>query len=175
MKKHSFKENLPEKEFDEYLGRMKEGNAKSYIACHVLGQIAWLDRKSVSKQRLYKATMIISIIMSSLIPVITLMSGIPGNLFYKIIITALGSGVTALSAVGALCKFKELWIQYRMQCEMLRSILHRFFAECSEFGIGNPSPYTRLVDTCEDYMKKEADNWASMMPLSGSRHSSISS
>jgi hypothetical protein len=153
---------------------MEDGNAKSYIAGRVLEQITWFDSKSMSKQRLYKATMIISVIMSSLIPVITLLSDIPGNLLYKVIITALGSGVTALSAVGALCKFKELWIQYRMQCEMLRCILHRFFAECSEFGGSSPSPYTRLVDKCEDYMKKETESWAVVAP-GGSRYSSKSS
>ncbi len=175
MKKHECESVHPKDEFAEYLSRIEDGNLKSYITCHVLRQMAWFDRKSMSRQRMYKATMIISIIMSSLIPVVTLMSDIPGNLAFKIIITALGSGVTALSAVGALCKFKELWIQYRMQCEILRSILHRFFAECGEFGnVSKSSPYARLVDVCEDYMKKESESWASIMP-GGGRHSSISS
>ncbi len=165
----------PEDEYEEYLSRLNDGNLKSYIRDRVLKQIAWFDRKSLCKQRIYKLTAVISIIMSSLIPVITLLSDIPGNLLYKVVITALGSGITALSAVGSLCRFKELWIQYRMQCEMLSSILHRFFAQWGEEEGCGAAQYTRLVEKCEDYMKKEAESWASSMPLGGSRHSSMSS
>lgn len=155
--------NKPDAEFKGYLGRMEESNAKDYILAHVLDQIDWFDRKSIVKQRIYKTTMIISIIMSSLIPVITLIADIPGNLEYKIAITALGSCITALSAVNSFCKFRELWIQYRVQCETLKSILHMFFASC-----GDGTPYAELVASCEEYMKKETESWADSMPCRGS-------
>jgi uncharacterized protein (DUF486 family) len=153
----------PEDEFAPYMNAMQDGNIKSYICGRVLRQIKWFDKRSLMNQWFYKSAMIISIIISGCIPVITLMLDVPGGIGFKLVIAGLSSCITVISAVCAFCKFSELWIQYRMQCEMLKSILHRFFAEHGPHG-NDPSPFIPLISKCEEYMKKEAVSWAALIP-----------
>lgn len=167
------KKRTSEDEFAPYINSMPDGNIKSYISRRVLRQIKWFDRRSVINHWMYKSAMIISIVISGFIPIVTLMLDVPGGLVFKLIITGLSSCITVISAVCAFCKFSELWIQYRMQCEMLKGILHRFFALHESSG-DDPSIYRPLIDKCEEYMKKEAAGWAALIPYH-SDHSSIGS
>lgn len=165
------KKRAPRDEFAPYISRMPDGNIKSYISGRVLRQIKWFDRRSVINQWLYKAAMIISIIISGFIPIVTLMFDVPGGLAFKLIIAGLSSCITVISAVCAFCKFSELWIQYRMQCEMLKGILHRFFALHASSG-NDLSLYKPLIEKCEEYMKKEAVSWAALIPYHSDHSSS---
>lgn len=167
------KSPAPEDEFMPYINSMPDSNIKTYIKNRVLRQIIWFDKRSQINQWLHKAAMIISIVISGSIPVITLLLDVPGGIVFKLVITALSSCITVISAVCAFCKFSELWIQYRMQCEMLKGILHRFFAQHTLRG-HDPSSYKPLIDKCEEYMKKESVSWAALIPYHND-HSSIGS
>lgn len=158
-------------EFAYFVNGMEEGPTKHYITGRVIEQMIWFDKRSMRNQRAYKSLTILSILMSSVIPVITLFSDVFGGFGYKLVIIILSWGITAAAAINAFGRFRQLWIQYRAQCEMLKCILYRFFARCGEFS-GSVSLYPELVSRCEEYMRKETDNWALMVPYDRQNHTS---
>jgi hypothetical protein len=161
--------NMAADEFCPYLSDMKNCPAKNYIVSRLLNQINWYDKKSRRNRAGYMAVMIFSVAMSALIPVITLAPTVSSGmdlLVYRLIITAFGWSVTAVSSISAFCRFKELWIQYRTQCELLKSTLYKFFLECSEFK-NSPKPQSLLVELCEGYMMKQTGVWSARIPSDG--------
>lgn len=165
------------KEFDPYLGQIKDNDLKNYIIERVIGQIDWYDRKSSINQNNYKKFMVTSIILSAFIPIFTLLSDASYGIIIKILITTLSSAITAISAIIALYNYRELWIQYRSNCEILKSVLHRFFTKCGEFNnVDESKSYEMLVMSCEEYLTKEFQTWvASNTPQSNSNHDSSTS
>lgn len=150
-------------EFINYLGKMENGNIKTYIEERVIGQIKWYDQKSSKNQFWYRLFMIISIIISGLIPILTLMLDLPFGFIIKIIISALSSTVTAISTITALYNYRELWVQYRTNCEVLKSILHSFFMKNGEFAnVEGDDVYNILTTSCENYITKEFRAWGSI-------------
>lgn len=158
-------------EFINYLESMENGNIKTYIEERVIGQIKLYDKKSSENQFWYKLFMIISIIISGMIPILTLMLDLPFGFIIKIVISALSSTVTAISAIIALNNYRELWVQYRTNCEILKSILHRFFMKNGEFAnVENDEEYEILTASCENYITKEFTTWGNIkMNKSNSR------
>jgi hypothetical protein len=153
----------PGDEFSPYLSGMKSCPLKHYISGRLLSEINWYDRKSRRNRLGYIAAMILCAAVSALIPILTANMDL---LAYKVITTAFGCSVTAVSSVCAFCRFKELWIQYRTQCELLKSTLHQFFSGSGEFK-NSPEPQKLLVERCEGYMMKEIGVWATKIPRDG--------
>lgn len=148
-------------DFTQYLPSIEDERIKIYINNRVLDQIDWYDKKSADNQTNYKRYMILSIILSSIIPIFTLLADAPYGIIIKLIITTVSSAITAISAIIALYNYRDLWVQYRSNCEILKSVLHRFFTKCGEFSnVEDSKAYETLVMTCEEYFIKEFQTWA---------------
>lgn len=151
----------PSSNFKSYLSATSDGFAKRYIENRVLDQIDWYNAKAGKNQTFFKRWMVASIILSALIPVLTLLSDIPCSFLIKILITAASSSVTAISAILSLYHFQELWVQYRANCEILQSTLHRYLTHTGEFkDRSEEDALNLLVMSCEEYMTKEFQTWA---------------
>lgn len=148
--------------------------AKLYIENRVLDQVDWYNKKSARNQVLFKRWMITSIVLSAFIPILTLLSDIPCSILIKISITAISSAVTAISAIISLYHFQDLWVQYRANCEILQSILHRYLTKTGEFrNATEDDALNLLVMSCEEYMTKEFQTWvASNTPRPDNQSSS---
>lgn len=176
MCKRNDKKTYAEREFEYDLSCMRDGSAKSYIKGYIIPQIAWFDKKSVGSQKKYKAAVVASIFISGVtIPLITLLLDIVGVFAYKLVITSLSSCLTVVSAINALGRFRELWIQYRRQCESIRCMLHNFFTVQGDTGLDNACSFDTLKKSFEECMNSENENWAALIPAYNSDHSSISS
>lgn len=167
----------PKDDFIQYIPGIQDERIRIYINNRVLEQIDWYDKKSSKNQFYYKVYMIVSIILSAFIPIFTLLADASFGIIIKIIITTISSAITAISAIMALYNFRELWIQYRSNCEILKSVLHRFFTKCGEFSnVEGSKSYETLVMSCEEYLTKEFQTWvASNTPKSSSDQSSTNS
>ncbi len=162
-------------EFAAYIRHIQDEHVRIYVTDRVIRQIHWYDRKGSVNKSGFRWAMAVSILLSALIPVFTLLADSPYELTVKIIITALSSCITAISAVSALYRFRELWIQYRTYCEILKSVLHRFFTLCGEFqGLHEKDAFPVLVASCEQYMTKEYQVWATHVPSCDRDHSASS-
>lgn len=111
---------------DEF--RYNDDTIKSYIQNRLIGQIKWYDNKSAKEQKVYKRLSVISIIITATIPIATLLLDFNCiNCFVKILIAVFSSTATILSSINSLYKHRELWVQYRTNCELLKSVLHRYY------------------------------------------------
>lgn len=138
-------------------------SVKNYIENRLIAQIIWYDGKSGYNQKMYRHMIIITTILSSLIPVVTMFADWKFGIVFKIIIVLLSSTVTALTGLMSIFNFKELWTQYRHNCEMLKSILHRYYTETGEFMfVAEDERFKRLVESCEKYFTAEFDKWHAM-------------
>jgi len=150
----------PKNDFAQYIPNIKNQNIKLYITNRVLRQIDWYDQKSNHNQKFYKIFMITSIILSAIIPILTLLLDNSHNTFIKIIIITISSTITSISAISTLYNYKDFWIQYRTNCELLKSILFRYFTQSGEYkNIDEQTSYEMLVMSCEEYMTKEFQTW----------------
>lgn len=147
------------KEFESYLD-VKDKNKNNYIVNRVIGQIIWYDKKSISYQHIYKKMSIISIILTSCIPVFTLFTRYKYGIIASVIIAILSACSSVIISISSLCEYQKLWIQYRSICEMLKSILHRYFMQLGEFSNNDACDNLKvLAFTCEEYMTKEYQLW----------------
>ena len=148
------------KQFEPYLDEMENSPLKTYIEKRVLDQIIWYDQKSVEKQTRFKKLTIVNIILNAIIPLVVLFSDY--GILIKALVTGLSSSAGAINAIVALCEFKDLWIQYRSNCELLKSTLHRFFLKSGEFrhiADDQSALMDALVASCEEYFTKEFQSW----------------
>lgn len=147
-------------QFKPYLNEMENSPLKTYIEKRVLDQIIWYDQKSVEKQTRFKKLTIVNIILNAIIPIVVLFSDY--GILVKALVTGLSSSAGAINAIVALCEFKDLWIQYRSNCELLKSTLHRFFLKSGEFrhiADDQSALMDALVASCEEYFTKEFQSW----------------
>lgn len=148
------------KQYAPYLEKMPDSSLKSYVSGRVIEQIQWYDKKSAHCQKLFKRMAFASIILNACIPIAVLASDYCALL--KFVVIGLSSAAGAINAISTLYQYKELWVEYRTNCELLKSILHRFFLHAGEFH--NASDEQEMLDTlvisCEEYLTKEFQTWS---------------
>lgn len=144
---------------------------RNYIENRLIVQITWYDGKSAYNQKMYKRLIAATTIISALIPVVTMLVDMDFSIIFKIIIVVLSSSVTVLTGISSVFNYKELWTQYRHNCEMLKSILHRYYTKVGEFSSGTEQErFERLVESCERYFTVEFDKWHSLSATSGNQN-----
>lgn len=148
--------------------------ANEYIQNRLIAQINWYSDKSAKEQKHYKRLSVVSIILTAAIPIMTLLLDFDFiNIFAKLTIAVLSSFASVITGINTLYKHKELWIQYRTNCELLKSVLHRFYTQSDEFnGKTDDEAFKILVSSCEQYFVKEFDNWSSIYSSTDSSTSS---
>ncbi len=153
-------DNYIVKEFEKYDKSELSEATKIYIYERLISQIIWYDDKSIVKQNKYKILTIISIIATSVIPILTLLTTYKYGLVANIIISIL-SGISAVVlAISNLCQYQKLWIEYRSNCEILKSTLHRFFNHVGEFkSLEYDEAVENLIFVSEEYLTKEYKTW----------------
>lgn len=149
------------KQFKPYLDGLEDSPLKTYIEERVIDQIVWYDQKSSEKQTRFKQLTILSIALNAIIPIVVLFTDY--SVAAKILVTALSSSAGSINTIITLCGYKDLWIQYRSNCELLKSTLHRFFLRAGEFQRIADDPAAlmdALVVNCEEYLTKEFKSWS---------------
>lgn len=139
--------------YQDYLSCCTDSQAKQYIENRLICQMDWYNRKSLDFQQRYQRLSIAAIVLSALIPVMAIGAE---NIVVRVLLALMGSAIAAISAVLALCKYRELSTDYRTSCEILQSYLHRYFTKTCEFtGRSDEEAFNLLVSICEDYLMQE--------------------
>lgn len=142
-------------EFSSYTYENK--NAEIYIRNRLIPQIKWYDKKSQQKQIAYKLLMGFSLSLGALVPVL---SGFRQCVYINFAVSVFGGTSAILLAFINLNDYQKLWIQYRTNCEIIKSNLHRF-----SLGVGDykhetqEDAFEKLVISCEDYLLQEFRSW----------------
>jgi len=147
------------KQYQAYLDQMPDSPRKTYIVERIIDQIRWYDSSSVNKQKRFKQFTILAIALNASIPAVVFL----GNSWsvMKLFVVILSSASGAISAIVALCGYKDLWVQYRSNCELLKSMLHCFFQRSGDFkdASNEDDLYDILVMKSEQYLTREFRAW----------------
>lgn len=124
----------------------------SYITDRVLAQIKWYDNKAKKMQYKYKKFSILSFCLSSAIPILALINS---PFLSKIIVAILGAIISIINYILNICTYKELWVKYRTNCEILKSKLHLYLNK----QVRNQENFIDFVCECEKCFTNEFDSW----------------
>ena len=130
---------------------------RHYIKNRVLAQIKWYDKKAIDCQKLYKRLSYFSIILTSIIPILTILGQYTA---VKILIATISAAVSVISYIITINTYKELWIQYRSNCELLKSELHKFINKIGDYNTQDIyDRFELFCYNCENCFVKEFISW----------------
>lgn len=167
--------NMRDKVLVDMILSVKNEDTKRYILSRVIPQMDYYSKSSRKNKAEYIRYMTISIVLGALIPVLSVLiptdfsdTGIarPGLLWtIKVLIAALGAGVTALNAYMSLHNFKDLWTTYRNTREALLRTLYAYFNNTDRFAKQRTQEErdALLIKLCEDELARENGSWRALV------------
>lgn len=146
-------------EYEEYLKTLDK-DEKLYICHRVINQIEWYDKKACEKQSRYKWFSIAVIIINSVIPVLALFTEKKYGFKVSVAVTVLSGSAAIINSVLLLCEYQRLWVQYRTNCEILKSNLYRYLTKSGEYSVNSGDRFDLLVKNTECLLTDEFKKWA---------------
>lgn len=145
--------------FQSWLKEVGNEKTRQYIEERVIKQMEWYRKKSSVCKTKYQHWMTASIILSGSIPVASIFAD--GGVVFKVIIAMLGAAVTGIGAYLNLQNYKELWSIYRVNREMLLSILYLYFNRVGIFNkdMDQDDCDAMLIDLCEKQFQQDFSSW----------------
>lgn len=148
-------------EFDFWINSMADENMKNYIKYRIIKQIDWFEVKGRYCKNKYQKFMFASIIISSVIPVLSIFAD--GSVLMKTVIAILGSVVSVIGSYITLQNYKELWGEYVSKKSILQNMLYMYFNCRGDFDIEDEKERNgKLIDTCESYFVQNVNTFNEM-------------
>lgn len=145
------------------IDQVESDKTRHYIVNRLMPQMSYYRNASGKCKKRYLRWMIAAIIVGAVIPVLSVIAD--GSIFMKLVLSALGSAVTAINAYLALENAKDLWHNYRQEREILLSTLYCYLNNAGMFAHLESQELkdALLIETCEKEMTKEVGNWATVL------------
>ena len=155
--------SVPRKSLDEWIKSIADVNTQSYVQDRVIDQMNFYRKRSKEYKEKYHRLMTISIVIGFLIPVTSILAD--GSLIMKVILAALGSATTAITAYLRMQNYYELWTRYRYNREYLLSTLYAYFTKTGIFkACSNQNECDALlIETCENCFNCENQGWLELL------------
>lgn len=154
---------VPRSDLSEWIETVQNPDTKRYINDRVMDQMNFYKRKNREYKKKYNFWMTASIIITLLIPVVSIFAD--GGLFMKAVIALLGGGAAAITAYLRLHNYLELWGIYRNNREYLFSVMYSYFTATGIFR-KLPDQAERdalLIETCEGCFNSENKQWRELI------------
>lgn len=154
---------ISRKPLDEWIKGIENETTRNYVQDRVVDQMNFYRTKSKEYKKNYQRLMTASIVIGFLIPVTSILSD--GSLIMKIILAALGSATTAITAYLRMQNYYELWTRYRCNREYLLSTLYAYFTKIGIFKTcSNQNECDALlIETCENCFNRENQGWLELL------------
>jgi len=148
-----------------WIEKVQDPDTKQYILQRVMEQMNFYKTKSRAFKKKYNNWMTASIIISFLIPVVSVFAD--GSLVMKVVIAFLGGSITAITAYLRLHNYLELWSIYRNNREYLLSVLYSYFTATGIFrNIADQAGRDALlIETCENCFSAENKQWRELIRM----------
>jgi Protein of unknown function (DUF4231) len=134
-----------------------------YISERLDDQIEWYSDRSSKCQLKYKTLRVCEICAAAVIPFLSGMTGYGDCVRFSI--GLLGVAIAISGGVGALFRYHENWIQYRVTSEQLK---HEKYMFLTSSGPYENCEFRVLVQRVEALISKEAVTWAQVSKQSSS-------
>lgn len=154
---------VPRSELSAWIEKVQDADTKQYIYDRVMDQMNFYKKKSREYKKKYNFWMTASIIISLLIPVVSIFAD--AGVFMKVIIALLGGGTAAITAYLRLHNYLELWGIYRNNREYLFSVLYSYFTATGIFRklSDQAERDALLIETCEGCFNSENKHWRELI------------
>ena len=140
--------------------------ADEYIEQRIHVQQKYHSKKASKMKKRFISSSIIVLISSATIPIITyLIDIIP--LTAKILIAVMSGISTVITGYLSLSKVQELFVEYRIISEKLKSVEFLYKTKAPPFN--NENAFSNLVSVCEDILYSGNDKWYSAFTESQSK------
>ena len=138
---------------------------QKYLKDRYYSQVDWYDRKSMINQKTYKRLQYSLIILSSLTPILIVVSDWQKAIPYLVVVPALTSvAVAILTSIIKTFRFQENWINYRTTCETLRKEIFMLEADIGEYAQAD-NKESLFIERVESLISRENTLWlASQKP-----------
>ena len=155
--------SITRKSLDEWISCINDERTRNYVQNRVVEQMDFYRTRSKEYKKKYHALMTISIVIGFLIPVMSILAD--GSIVMKVILAALGSATTAITAYLRMHNYHELWTRYRCNREFLLSTLYGYFTKT---GVYKTCPDQQtcdqmLIETCESCFDRENRGWTELL------------
>jgi len=140
---------------------------EEYIEQRLNDQINWYSKKSSTNQKKHKYWQVIKIISALLITTLSLWAtkavpiensdGMPFAFNMGYVIGILGAFIVFIESFVKIFSYEELWLQYRVTSERLKSEKLKFQTKSSPYN--GEAPFVLLVEQCEAIMNNEVKGW----------------
>lgn len=149
-------------ELNIWIESIANEDTKLYIKNRVLKQMAFFSEKSQKCKSSYFKWTNASIIISFLIPVISIFSD--GSIIMKAVIAALGASIAAITSHLSIHNYKNLWETYRSVRENTYSLLLFYFTSSGIFANEKQEDQDKLlIESCENIFRDEQKSWVSII------------
>jgi len=130
---------------------------RDYLKLRVSDQISWYEKKAAQNQSAFKKMQITSILFGSAIPILTVIDFSDIDVYVRLVIALLGSGVAIISAIVSLYKFEHYWVKYRTAAQLLIREKNFFLTKTKPYESSKSFPL--FVKNCEAIMSAENAEW----------------
>ena len=148
------------------LEAMPDGAEKNYLLDRVFRQMKYFSDCSQSNKKKYHVLTILCLIFNGVVPFIMLFDGVKWAApFVKYVVTALSSAAGILTAIMALKKYRELWVQSRICLEQMKRAVSMYFMRTGEFAGLDKDPEKRkqtLFAVFENIVINEHNQWTEL-------------
>ena len=148
------------------LDDMEDGAEKNYLLDRVFPQMKYFSDCSQSYKKKYHVLTILCLIFNGIVPFIMLFDEVSWAAPYvKYVVTAISSTAGILTAILALKKYRELWVQSRICLEQLKRVVSMYFLGAGEFAGMSQEPEKRkqsLFAICENIVINEHNQWTEL-------------
>lgn len=130
-------------------------NEAEYIEKRVEEQAEWHSKKATKYKKLYYSFMITSIVVSAMIPVVSLL--VDYCSYLNIVVALMGAIVSIISGIVSLTQYYSNWMKYRITSEQLKRNLYLYETKMKPFNEENR--FEILVEITENIIMENNDTW----------------
>lgn len=154
---------VPHSKLSAWIEKVQNPDTKQYIKDRVMNQMDYYKTKSREYKKKYNFWITASIVISLMIPVMSIF--VNESLFMRAIISFLGGGTAAITAYLRLHNYLGLWSIYRSNREYLFSVLYSYFTATGTFRrlTDQAERDALLIETCEGCFNAENKQWYELL------------
>ncbi len=144
-------------EYNAYFAGMSEEYETCYIQSRVIKQIDWYDKSAVKYKKWYQLLNVASILLTCTLPCLTTLD------VRKLVIALVSTASVIITTLANAFDCHNLWIEYRMICERLKSNLHQYMTGTGIYAsIPKKNQFITFANISEECMSKEQNYWNSI-------------
>jgi hypothetical protein len=139
----------------------------NYINDRLDPQIKYFCGSSAKAKKRHRLIVIMGIIITGIVPILTFFienpDGNKTNTVIKIIIASVSTLSSVLLSINNFLKNGDLWAQYRLASEFLKSEKVKYYMSTGKYNVENEAEKLKiLVDSCETFLSSETQSWKKM-------------